>query len=152
MSRFSRRHRAYAVLVAASAVGVVTLLTTFGANAGAAAVGDSRPVAAGREPAHRLGQILCVPDFPSASRPLLDFTVIHGGRSDVTQDRVWRSEGIAADGVHEVAFRTPDGRTVGATPVVQNIYSVASVPSERVTDLIAKDAKGSVIAKLPTSR
>jgi hypothetical protein len=88
------------------------------------AVGDAHPVAAGRQqPAARLGQILCVPDFPSASRPILDFTVIHGG-SSAAGDRVWRSEGIAADGVRSIAFQTPDGRTLGATPVIGNIYSV----------------------------
>jgi len=94
---------------------------------------------------YRLGQILCSDDFPSASKPVLDFTVVHGGSADVTRDRVWRSEGIAADGVASIAFRTPEGRTVGATPVIDNIYSVRSVPTERVTTLVAKDASGSVI-------
>jgi len=100
---------------------------------------------------HLLGQILCAPDFPSAARPLLDFTVIHGGAS-AAQDRVWRSEGIAADAVRSVAFQTPDGRIVGRTPVVGNIYSVAPPPKGHVTRLVAKDASGATVAWVPTSR
>lgn len=100
---------------------------------------------------HLLGQILCAPDFPSAARPLLDFTVIHGGAS-AAQDRVWRSEGIAADGVRSIAFQTPDGRTVGATPVVRNIYSVTAPPTQHVTSLVARDANGATVWWEPTSR
>jgi hypothetical protein len=100
---------------------------------------------------YRLGQILCVPDFPSANRPLLDFTIVHGG-SAASQDRVWRSEGIAADGIRSIAFETPSGRTVAVTPVIDNVYSVTSVPSERVAKLVARDANGEVIYSAPASR
>jgi hypothetical protein len=101
---------------------------------------------------HLLGQILCAPDFPSAQKPILDFTVIHGGTANPAQDRVWRSNGIAAAGVNSIAFQTADGRTVGATPVVNGIYSVRAVPTVHVTNLIAKDPTGKVIYSTPASR
>ena len=110
------------------------------------AVGPSHPGA------YVLGQIMCAPDFPSAARPILDFTVVHGGSPDVTQDRVWRSEGIAADGVTAIAFRTPDGRVVHESPVVRNLYSVPAVPTDRVTELVVEGAAGRIVYSMPIGR
>jgi hypothetical protein len=47
---------------------------------------------------HVIGFLACAPGFPSASRPVLDFTVFHGmpGQPDL---RVWQSSGFAADNV-----------------------------------------------------
>jgi hypothetical protein len=99
-----------------------------------------------------LGQIQCAADFPSATRPLLDFTVVHGGTANPSADRVWRSEGIAADGVADVAFLTPSGHLVGVSPVVHNVYSLQSLPAGKVSALVARDAQRSVLQTISISR
>lgn len=95
-----------------------------------------------------LGQIMCSPSFPSVQEPILDFTVFHGTPGDGIPDRIWRSEGFAADGVANVAFRASDGRLVAVTPVVSNVYRVQSPPIG-ASALVARAADGSVVATVP---
>ena len=102
-------------------------------------VGPATPVT------YRLGQVQCAANFPSAERPLLDFTVIQQTTDNVSSARVVRSEGIAADGVADVAFLTDKGEIVGVTPVKGNSYSANSLPAGHVTALIARDATGAVL-------
>lgn len=97
---------------------------------------------------YRLGQIECAPDFPSAARPILDFTVVMGGLRPDQPAHVFRSEGIAADGVADVGVLTPDGQLVDVHPVVNNIYSIVTPTSRDVSELVARDANGTVIYKL----
>jgi hypothetical protein len=97
---------------------------------------------------YRLGQIQCEPDFPSAARPIQDFTVVIGGLKPDQPAHVYRSEGIAADGVADIGFLTPDGQLVDVHPVVNNIYSNVTPTSRDVSDLVARDANGTVIYKL----
>jgi hypothetical protein len=101
---------------------------------------------------YRLGQIQCAADFPSAARPLLDFTVVHGGTANLSADRVWRSEGIAADGVADVAFQTASGEIVNVAPVVGNVYSISALPTRHVSTLVARDSQRSVLASIPIAR
>jgi hypothetical protein len=105
------------------------------------AVGSAAPAATGNV----LGQVGCVPSFPSASSPLVDFSVVDGGTSSSGPAHVYRTEGIAADGVASVGYRTGDGRIVGVTPVVSNVYESSSVPPDAVEQLVALDATGNVI-------
>lgn len=88
-----------------------------------------------------LGSILCVPDFPSASRPILDGTVFVGS--------LWRApipsrfEGFAADGVASVALMTGNGELTAETPVDANVYSrTEGLPKQPITAIVALDADG----------
>jgi hypothetical protein len=97
---------------------------------------------------YRLGQIECAPDFPSAARPLLDFTIVDGGLKPDQPAHIYRSEGIAADGVADVGFLTPNGDLVDVHPVVHNIYSIVTPTSRDVSTLVGRDANGTVLYKL----
>ncbi len=103
---------------------------------------------AGPPAEYSLGQIICVNDFPSTNRPILDFTVFHGDptRRDVT---VWRSEGIAADGVVKVALEDAAGEIADEARVANNTYSFASIPAGKFTALVAFDADGKEIYRQP---
>jgi len=73
----------------------------------------------------------------------MDFTVMHGSGA------VWRSEGIAADGIADVALRTTAGDLIDVTPVANNVYSLSGLPSGRVDALVARDAGGRVLWSEP---
>jgi hypothetical protein len=107
------------------------------------AVGPAQPTD------YRLGQIMCAAAFPSAEQPLLDFTVLKQPTPATTSARILRSEGIAADGVAEIGFETPDGRLVARTPVIDNVYHVVVPPGQHVTRLLAHDASGAVVWSVP---
>jgi hypothetical protein len=94
----------------------------------------------------RLAQIACMPAFPSAEQPVLDFTAFAGPPGDL---RVYRAEGFAADGVASVAFRDSAGALVSQTPVVDNAYFVDPPPSGVVTALVALDSTGDVLYTQP---
>jgi hypothetical protein len=134
----------------------VSLLATRGGRSYYRIESSAGPACYGAGPvvhtSYVLGQIQCAADFPSAARPLLDFTVVHGGTANRASDRVWRSEGIAADGVADVAFLTPSGELVGVSPVVRNVYSLQSLPAGKVSALVARDAQRSVLQAIPVSR
>jgi hypothetical protein len=94
---------------------------------------------------YTLGQVGCVPSFPSAGSPLVDFSVVNGGVNASSPAHVVRAEGVAADGVAAVGFRTADGRLVGVTPVVHNIYRSTAPPPDVVEQLVALDGSNNVI-------
>jgi hypothetical protein len=96
-----------------------------------------------------LGQIMCAPDFPSVARPVLDFTVLTQPSSNSASARVVRSEGFAADGVADVAFQTPDGKLADTTPVLNNVYVIATPPARYVTGIVARDASGKIVWSQP---
>jgi hypothetical protein len=86
-----------------------------------------------------LGQVICSPTFPSVETPILDFTVFHNGR-------VWRSEGVVADGVASVVFRLGDGSTTARTYVSENVFQIpGSDHDPTITGLIGLDAEGNVV-------
>jgi hypothetical protein len=103
------------------------------------AVGPMQPAS------YTLGQVGCTAGFPSATSPIADFTVVNGGISSTPAAHVFRAEGVAADGVAAVGFRTADDRLVGVTPVVHNIYESTAPPKDVVTQLVALDASNAVI-------
>jgi hypothetical protein len=94
---------------------------------------------------YTLGQVECLPAFPSASSPVVDFSVVNGGVNSSSAAHVSRAEGVAADGVAAVGFRTADGRLVGVMPVVQNLYESAAPPADAIQQLVALDASNDVI-------
>lgn len=106
---------------------------------------------------YAFGQIMCAPDFPSAERPILDFTVFHR-RWDPQLQRsgprtVSRSEGFAADGIERVAFFAPDGKLLAETPVINNTYRFGDLPDGEVGALRALDAGGEAVfsQKIPSA-
>lgn len=98
---------------------------------------------------YTLGQIQCPrsPQFPSADLPILDFTTFRGGGSDQTFPAlaVYRSEGIAADGVAKVAWLDADGRAVAETAVADNIYQFDPVPPGEALSFVAYSASGEIV-------
>jgi hypothetical protein len=98
---------------------------------------------------YRFGQITCAGDFPSAEKPILDFSIVHidlSGRAGIT-----RAEGIAADGISEVAFRSPAGSLVGAMRVRDNIYSGPAIAAA-VSGIVAVDRSGRVAYETSVGR
>lgn len=96
--------------------------------------------------------VSCAEGFPSQDYPVLDFTVIHGrfeGAGKVAEMSVWRSEGVAADGIAEVGFGNSAGEVVGTTPVGNNVYRHATVPTGQFIALVALDAAGNVVSSKP---
>ena len=94
------------------------------------------------------GGIDCPHDFPSAEQPFLDFTVMHGlfAGGKVSGGVVWRSEGIASDGVRSVAFRNADGQLVGETATKDKAYHSAAIPAGTLVAVVALDPSGDAVA------
>lgn len=116
---------------------IYEVANTAGSNCYAA--GNAQPTG------ETLGQVECVPGFPSAENPIVDFTVVDGGIPSAPAVHVYRAEGVAADEVAAVGFQTSDGRLVGVTPVVHNLYESTAPPVDVVTKLVALDANNSII-------
>jgi hypothetical protein len=93
-----------------------------------------------------LGIVSCPRDFPSAKKPIEDFS---GGWSshDGTIIKLTRVEGIAADGVASVALRTTRGDYVARSPVVANVYAFQSPPV--ASTLVAFAANGTIVYEKP---
>jgi hypothetical protein len=86
------------------------------------------------------GSIVCVPDFPSPLRPILDRSVFRGS---VTQPIVSRLEGFAADGVASVGVVNANGDLEALTPVQDNVYSrIDGLPRQTIRRIVAFDANG----------
>ncbi|HXF97412.1 MAG TPA: hypothetical protein VNJ46_02235 [Gaiellaceae bacterium] len=97
----------------------------------------------------RFGSVHCGVEFPSSSHPIVDFTVVHGRFDDagkVAEMNVWRSEGVAADGVAAVAFRTAAGEIVGRAAVTDNVYRHSTIPEGELVAVVALDASGNILA------
>jgi len=93
-----------------------------------------------------LGQVRCGTDFPSETTPVLAFNVFHGrttatGSADVT---IYRSEGIAADGVGVVSFVNASGERIVSASVSNNVFSFSGIPSTPRA-LIALDDHGHIL-------
>jgi hypothetical protein len=134
------------------ATGGTSLLATRGDRAyyrvseGCYGVGPARPNS------YTLGAVQCPrsPQFPSADLPILDLTTFGGkGSGDERPTTltltVWRSEGIAADGVAKVAWLDADGRAVAETAVTENVYQFDPVPPGEAQSLVAYSASGEIV-------
>jgi hypothetical protein len=134
------------------AAGATSVLATRGDRAyyrvseGCYGVGPAQPSS------YTLGAVHCPrsPQFPSAELPILDLTTFGGkGSSDERPTTrtltVWRSEGIAADGVAKVAWLDADGRAVAETVVAENVYQFDPVPPGEAESLVAYSATGEVV-------
>ena len=90
-----------------------------------------------------LGVEMCgfAPPFPSADRPVLDFSVIDVQPSSSS---IWlgRIEGVASDGVTAVSWFDAAGGIVVRVPVEGNVYSLRDPPLSPVAGYVATDASG----------
>lgn len=97
---------------------------------------------------YRLGQIQCAPDFPSAQKPVLDFTILHGD-PNADAATVYRSEGFAADGIADLVLQGENGEIVGVVPVVDHVYSLTTASKSPVARLTARDPAGTAVWTQP---
>jgi hypothetical protein len=87
--------------------------------------------------------------FPTARHPVLDLSVYEATTRDRREVALYRAEGVAADGVAEVAFLRPDGRVALHLPVRANVFAATSVPSGPIAGVAALDAKGAEVWRSP---
>lgn len=98
-----------------------------------------------------LGGILCSPDFPSPSLPILDWSGFASPADP--RPRITRLEGFAADGVASVGVLTVGGELAALTPVQDNVYlRTDSLPSEPILGLVAIDDNGRRLYSLCLAR
>jgi hypothetical protein len=94
----------------------------------------------------RFGEVTCSETFPSQEQPILDLTVFHGSVENPT---VYRTQGIASDGVASVAFKNAAGDIVAKTAVVDNVYRIDPIPAGELAAIVAFDKNGKIVAELP---
>jgi hypothetical protein len=88
---------------------------------------------------HLFGSLTCTPDFPSASRPLLDESTWTGSG----ELRVSALEGFADDSIVSVGVLLGDGGVTAVTPVENNVYlRTADLPSEPVAGIVGLGENG----------
>lgn len=96
-----------------------------------------------------LGRVKCAHGFPSAARPVLDFSIVTGrltpDLSSIREEALERAEGIVADGVASVALVDDRGAVVARANVIDNSYYFDSLPRGRAAGLLALDGNGRVV-------
>jgi hypothetical protein len=155
LSRLSNGGRAVAPAQTASARGAgvrhVSLLAVRGGRAYYKV--DANGTCFGAGPAADVGQLGSVDcprgPFPTADRPVLDFSIYEvtdrGGRDF----SLFRAEGFAADGVGSVAFLRPNGNVAFTVPVHENVFATTGVPKGPINGLAALDGSGKEVWRSP---
>jgi hypothetical protein len=88
--------------------------------------------------------------FPTADRPVLDFSVYELTDRDSRNFSVFRAEGFAADGVGSVAFLRPNGKVAFTVAVHANVFAAtAPVPGGPIKGLAALDGSGREVWRSP---
>ncbi|HEY7705813.1 MAG TPA: hypothetical protein VH968_01435 [Gaiellaceae bacterium] len=106
-----------------------------------------------RRGSRRVGAIGCQskPQFPSSRLPVMDFSPI-----TMSHERPFphymRLEGIAADGVAQIAVIDADDRLHPAADVVENVYYADTLPQGSHLGLAALNGRGDVIWRTPRVR
>jgi hypothetical protein len=96
---------------------------------------------------YHFGAIQCA-NFPSAEQPVLPFVLVRGAAG--SPPSLWRSEGIAADGVARMALQDASGKLVARTPVEGNVFRFESIPDGSAA-LVGMDSAHKVVYFLPLS-
>jgi hypothetical protein len=96
------------------------------------------------------GEVACKRGFPSRRLPILDMTGFHaGGFSPSTgivgPSFVTRLAGFATNAIGRVGVIAMNGKTVGLTPVEDNVYINNAVPDVPAKWLIAYDRNGNLV-------
>lgn len=92
----------------------------------------------------------CAPPdvFPTAERPLIDFSGAGVPNRFPADGVVTRLLGFAADGVASVAVLDANGDTIASTPVVGNVYADTDVPQVPAAAIVARDASGAELYRI----
>jgi hypothetical protein len=107
----------------------------------------------GSGPSADIGEIGAVecPDgpFPTAQRPVLDLSIYESTNHERHEVSLFRIEGVAADGVAEIAFLRPNGRVAVTVPVRGNVFAATSVPGGPIAGLAALGTDGAEVWRSP---
>jgi hypothetical protein len=95
-------------------------------------------------PEIRLDVLQCHRDFPSQDYPVLTFITV-ARVNEPREAKIIHAEGIAADGVAAVAFKTPDGRYLARTQVESNVYRIANIPTGELSAFVAFSGSGDLV-------
>ena len=87
--------------------------------------------------------------FPTADRPVLDFSIYEVTDRRSRDYTLFRAEGFAADGVGAVAFLRPSGEVAFTVPVHGNVFAATSVPKDQIKSLAALDGSGKEVWRSP---
>jgi hypothetical protein len=97
-----------------------------------------------------LGRVDCPRGpFPTADRPVLDFSIYEVTDRGTRDYSLFRAEGFAADGVSSVAFLRPNGKVAFAVPVHGNVFATTAVPKGQIKGLAALDGSGKEVWRSP---
>jgi hypothetical protein len=87
--------------------------------------------------------------FPTSSDPVLDLSIFESTSHIPGDFHIVSAQGFAADGVASVALLNSDGRLVSRKRTAGNVYAL-DVPSGRAaTSVVAYDARGSEVYRVP---
>ena len=114
---------------------------------------DANGTCFGAGPAADVGQLGSVDcprgPFPTADRPVLDFSIYEVTDRGSRDFSLFRAEGFAADGISSVAFLRPNGKVAFAVPVHGNVFATTGVPKGPIKGLAALDASGKEVWRSP---
>jgi hypothetical protein len=107
----------------------------------------------GSGPAADVGQLGSVDcprgPFPTADRPVLDFSIYEVTDRGSRDFSVFRAEGFAADGISSVAFLRPNGKIAFTVAVHENVFATTGVPKGLIKGLAAFDGSGKEVWRSP---
>jgi hypothetical protein len=114
---------------------------------------DANGTCFGAGPAADVGQLGSVDcprgPFPTADRPVLDFSIYEATDRGSRDLSLFRAEGFAADGVSSVAFLRPNGKVAFTVPVHTNVFATTAVPRGLIKGLAALDGSGKEVWRSP---
>lgn len=100
----------------------------------------------------RIGGAMCPQTptaFPSAGRPILDFSLFEDTSHVRGNMHVVTSQGFAADGVSSVALLDESGRVVARAPATDNVYALDVPRGQIATTVAAYAADGTEVDRIP---
>jgi hypothetical protein len=87
--------------------------------------------------------------FPTADRPVLDFSIYEVTDRGSRELTLFRAEGFAADSISAVAFLRPNGQVAFTVPVHGNVFATTAVPRGPIKGLAALDGSGKEVWRSP---
>jgi hypothetical protein len=87
--------------------------------------------------------------FPTATNPVLDFTIFESTSHVPGDVHVVSAQGFAADGVKSVALLDRSGRVVARDRTSGNVYAVDVPVGRTATTVVAYDAQHAEVYRLP---
>ena len=100
----------------------------------------------------RIGGAMCpltATAFPSAARPILDFSLFEATSHVRGNMYLVDGQGFAADGVASVALLDESGRRIARAPATGNVYALDVPPGQVATTIAAYADDGTEVARIP---